>query len=163
MADSWNIQDKRHLSVAHNRRSGVTRQSLQLFAQRLDHNFLGVVYTIYYQAELSMLRLQNDDVANVAGITRAELQNFVQISNWQQSTTSAINRHIVHVVNFGRRIVFESNEFKQAHLRDDETLAATANEKARNNSKRKRDFQFYGGTQSRNTDDINCAADFFDV
>ena len=62
LRDAEHVQDQRDLAVAHDRRAGKAGDALQLLAQRLDDDLLGVVDLVHHQAELPVVGLQHDDV-----------------------------------------------------------------------------------------------------
>ena len=56
------IQDERHFAVPHDARAGKGLNRLELFAQRLHHDFFGVVDLIHDQPELPLIGLHDHDV-----------------------------------------------------------------------------------------------------
>ena len=56
------IQDERHLTVSSDGRSRERGNALELFTQRLDHDFFCVVDVIDDRAKMAVVGLQNDDV-----------------------------------------------------------------------------------------------------
>ena len=63
LADAEHVQDQGDTAVAHDGCAGVTVEPFQLLAQRLDHDFLGVVDAVYDQAELPVFGLKDDHAA----------------------------------------------------------------------------------------------------
>src|ERR1035438_1331971 len=51
LADAEHVEDEGHAAVAHDGRAGVHGEPFQLLAQRLDHDFLGVVDSVYHRSE----------------------------------------------------------------------------------------------------------------
>src|ERR1022692_1356608 len=59
LPDSRNVQDQGHAAIVHDGGAGIAVQALQLLAERLHHDFLGVANTIHHQAKLPVFRLQD--------------------------------------------------------------------------------------------------------
>ncbi len=62
LRQAQHIQDERYFAVAHDARSGKSLDRFELLAQRLNHDFLGVVDLIDDQPELPVISLQDHDV-----------------------------------------------------------------------------------------------------
>src|SRR5207302_1914647 len=89
LADTQDIQDEGHASIAHDGGSGIYGQPLELFAERLDYDFLGVADAVDDQAELAILSLENDNIDGV-GFGVLQVQRVVQISDGQQPSAPAV-------------------------------------------------------------------------
>ena len=91
------VEDQGHPAVAHDRGAGERGDALELLAERLDDDLLGVVDLVDDQAELPVVGLQHDDVdrrrAGAAGALDAELA--VEVDQRQQVAAQAVDRRAV--------------------------------------------------------------------
>ena len=62
LGQAQHVQDQGHPAVAHDGGAGEGGESLELLAQRLDDDFLGVVDLVHHQAEGLAVGLEHDDV-----------------------------------------------------------------------------------------------------
>ena len=62
LRDAEHVQDQRHPAVAHDGRPGEAGEPLQLLAQRLYDDFLGVVDLVHHQAELALVGLASTTI-----------------------------------------------------------------------------------------------------
>ena len=99
LADTEHVQDEGHPAIAHDRRARVHGEPFQLLSQRLDHDFLGVVDTVHYQAELPVFRLQHHHADGLGPLGRFQPQHLVQVGDRQQTPAPAVHRCAVHLLN----------------------------------------------------------------
>ena len=100
LADAQHVQDERHAAIAHDGRAGIDGEPFQLLAQRLDHDFLGVVDAVHHQAELPVFGLQHHDVDRV-GLARptSAPAPVVQVGDGQQAAAPAVHRRAMDVLD----------------------------------------------------------------
>jgi hypothetical protein len=67
LRDGQHVEDQRDLAVAEDGRAGEARDALELLAERLDDDLLGVDHVVDDQAELPVLGLQDHDEQRLAG------------------------------------------------------------------------------------------------
>ena len=80
LRQSQNIQDQRHPAVSHDGRSRESGDAFELFAQRLDDDFLRVIDFVHHQTELAIVRLQNHHV-DVLGFEHFFLNRGQQVND----------------------------------------------------------------------------------
>ena len=103
LGQTEHVQDQSDSAIAHDRGPGETGDALELFAQRLDHDFLGIIDFINDQAELASVGLQNDNVDHRLvggardGLLRVgfQLQIAIQISQGEQLAAQAVDGRAV--------------------------------------------------------------------
>ena len=141
LADAEHVEDEGHAAIAHDGRAGVHGEPFQLLAQRLDHDFLGVVDAVYHQPKLPVFGLQDYDVDRLGPLGRFQTQHLIQVSDGQQTAAPAIDRCSVHMLDvLLRRISLQPNQLKQADLGNDEPFPSAGNHQAGNDRQRERDL-----------------------
>ena len=70
LREAEHVEDQRDPAVAHDGGAGEGRDALELLAERLDDDLLGVVDAVDDQAELPVVGLQHDDVDDVVAPRR---------------------------------------------------------------------------------------------
>ena len=68
LCDTHHVQNQRDPAVTHDAGAGERLYPLDLLAQRLDYDFLGIVDFIHDQSERLTIRLQYNDVHGIVGI-----------------------------------------------------------------------------------------------
>ena len=96
LADAQHVEDEGHAAIAHDGCAGVDGEPLQLLAQGLDHDFLGVVDAVHYQPELPVFRLQHHHADRLGPLGRFQPQHLIQVGDGQQTPAPAIHRRAVH-------------------------------------------------------------------
>ena len=142
--------------------------ALELLAERLDDDFLGVVDLVDDQAELALVGLEHDDVDG--GKFRAigrfvfDLEFAIEVNERQQAAAQAVHGNALDELDALLRVfAVETHQFEQTDLRDGVAVAAAGDDQRGNDRERERDFHAHGSAGARFRLHIDGAADFFDV
>ena len=92
LADAQYVKDERDPSIPHDGGAGIQGEPLQLLAQRLHHNFLGIVDAIHNQAELAVFGLQYHHADGIAVAGNLQAQYLVQVGDGQKTSAAPENR-----------------------------------------------------------------------
>ena len=164
LADAQHVEDQSHAAIAHDRRAGVHGEPLQLLAQGLDHDFLGVVDAVYDQAELPVFRLQYHHADRLGPLGRFEPQHLIQVGDGQQAPAPAIDRRSMHMLDvLFRGIALQADQLEQADLGDDEPFPSAGDHQTGNNGQSERDLELDRGAFTGPAEDIDDAADLLNV
>ena len=99
LADPEHVENEGNFAVTHNGGSGIHGDPLQLLAQGLDHDFLGVVNAVYHQTELPVFRLQNDHTDRLSPFRRRQPQHLIEIGYGQQAPAPAVDGRSMHMLD----------------------------------------------------------------
>ena len=126
LGQAKHVQDQGDFPIPHDCRAGKDADALQLFAQRFDDDFLGIIDLVDDQPELAVAAPQHNDVRRFlcvrsGGLGSFNLQFPVQVDQGEQIAAQAVERRPVDQLD-GRVAVIQSNQFQQADLRDRETV-----------------------------------------
>src|SRR5271157_2569114 len=164
LADTEHVEDEGYAAVAHDGRAGVYGEPFQLLAQRLDHDFLGVVDAVHHQSELPVFGLQDHHADRLGPLGRFEAEHLIQVGDRQKTPTPAVYRCALHILDvLFRRISLQTDQFEQADLGDHESFATARDHQAGNDSQREWDFDLDRGAFAGPAEQVDNAADFLDV
>ena len=79
---------KASTTVAHDGGAGVLREPLQLLAERLDYDFLGVVDAVDYQPKLPVFGLQNHNADRIGPLGRFQPQHLIEVSDGKKTAAA---------------------------------------------------------------------------
>ena len=104
--------------------------SLELLAQRLDHDFFCIVNFVNHQPERSTLGLQHHDVDCISRWRQrfrspGQFQYTAQINQRQQPAAQPVHRSALnHLDALAHLVGLQPHKFEQAHLRYGVAIAA---------------------------------------
>src|SRR6516162_9087874 len=159
------IEDQGDLAISHDGRTGEQADPLELFLQRLDDDFLGVVDLVDDEAKLPFICLKYDDVeAAVRARRMVELELFFEIDDRQQIAAQPVDRRAVNLFDAALSILaVEANQLEQADLRDGVAIAVAGDRQGRNDRQRERDLHLDRGALAQTAIHVDTAADLLDV
>ncbi len=123
------VQNERYFAVSHDARAGKCSYRLKLLAQRLDHNFLGIVDLIDDQSEPPVVGSQHHDVDRAVASRCAprligKFELTVEIDQRQQLSAQPVDGRAVNQLDALVHIVgLNPHQFEQTHLGNGVTLA----------------------------------------
>ena len=127
LRDAEHVQDQRHFAIAHDGGPGKAGQPLQLLAQRLYDNFLGVVDLVHHQAELAVVGLQHHDIDDLRALPSVaeagRRSSRLRSTRRKQVAAKPIDRGPPDILDAGDGVgPFQANQLQQADLRDSEAF-----------------------------------------
>ena len=158
------VQDKCHTTVAHDGCARVKGKTLQLLSQRLDHDLLRVVNAVHDKPKLAIFRLQDHHADRFGSVSRSEPQHLIQICDGQKAPAPAIDWRPMHIFDMlSGGVTLQTDQFKQADLWNHESFPAASYDKAGNDGQGERDPDFNRGAFAAAAEEVDNAADLFDV
>ena len=123
LGEPHDIQNQGDPAIAHDGRTGIGRQALELATQWLDDNLLRVEHRVDEQSKLAIVGLQDDDV-RVAFLGRlGELQHLTEVDECEQVSAQPEQGYPVNSLDRALALVrVEPYEFHQVDLGNREAL-----------------------------------------
>ena len=139
-----------------------------MFAQRFDHDFLGVVDGIHDQSKLLLTRFEHYYIGNVVvsrlGTGSFQVQHCIQTNQREELAAQPIDRRAKNVLNsFQGLFTFQANQLHKADLRDGKTFAASRDHQCRNDGQGQRNLDAQSRAFAQRGLNIHRTADFLDI
>ena len=168
-SDPSHIEDQSRSAISHDGCADVAAEALQLPAERLDDDLLGVADLVDHEPELTLLGLQNDDIDCVpsrAGVGSLS-QDTAQVDERKKLSAVVKYRCAVDVFDLFRDLrSLEPDQFKQICLRDDEAVLSSLAERTLSHRRcipRKCDHQAGDDSQGERNLDADSGASFLAI
>ncbi|MEZ5284152.1 MAG: hypothetical protein R2712_04945 [Vicinamibacterales bacterium] len=164
LGDPEDVQNQGDVAVTHDGGAREHVHALELLAERLDDDLLGVVDLVDHEPELPVAGLEHHDGRGAVARGGLDAEHRVEVQQRQQVAPELVEERVVDALELGARLLgLEADELEQAHLRDGVAIAAGRHHQRRDDGQRQRNLDLERRALAHDALDVHLPADALDV